>query len=330
MIRDINKICFFNHWHNGDIFACKKYIQNLIAQLKPIKQFEFIIAHPKNQKLLLDLEARYEQITDHYSDPDKPFYFIPVQNNVKSVFVGGDTLYINTWIGAYIEVFAPGEHHANWINLNRMWNIIHHNVANLMGITIVSGFNPTAFIPSTIWERYDIDYVKKFVEGRKNIVLICNGVVTSSQSSYSHVHHMDNIINSLANLNPNTDFVCTSRSNSHHKNIYFTDDIFNGVVGGDLNEIAYLSTFCDVIIGKNSGPYMFCHVRDNMFRKECAFVSLSDRASDSYAYLCPEILCQYYHYTGAEDNEVISLVHKILAKDYPKHNNFINAPTYII
>lgn len=330
MINNINKVCFFNHWHNGDIFACKGHIRNLIEQLKAMSSFEFIVAHPKSHKLLLDLDARYERITDHYSDPSKPYFIIPSQNNIKSVFIVDDTLYINTWIGAYREVFALGEEHANWINLNRMWNIIYHNVANLLGITIASRFNPIAFIPSTIWEKYETDHAKKFVEGRGKIVLVCNGVVTSSQSAYQNVENMDNVINSLAKLNPDVDFVCTSQCNAHHENIYFTDNIFSGVTDGDLNEIAYLSTFCDLIIGKNSGPYMYCHVRDNIFRENCTFVSLSDRASDSYAYCCPEISCNYYHYTGKDDDTVISLVNKILIKDFPKHNNFVTLPTYAI
>lgn len=325
MNEKVNTICFFNHWHNGDIFACKGYIQDLIKQLRCFKSFEFVIAHPKSHKLLLDLDAQYKNIIQDSTD-----FILPNRDTMKSVFLIDETLYINTWIGAYREVFAIGEEHANWLNMNRMWNMIHHMVANILDITIQSKYNPVSIIPSTIWERFEVDHVKKFVEGRNQIALFCNGLVSSSQSIYEK---MENIILPLAESNPNVDFVCTSTFDTTvevPKNVHFTNYIFSEVQDGDLNEIAYLSTFSKLIVGKNSGPYMFCHVTDNIFRKDCSFLSLSDRASDSYPYECAEIDCKYFHHTGHDADKVISIVNRILTGDFPEQKSFVNLPTYII
>ena len=45
----------------------------------------------------------------------------------------------------------------------------------------------------------------------------------------------------------------------------------------DLNEISYLSTFCDVIIGKESGPFAFCTIKDNLMNENKTFINFCDR-----------------------------------------------------
>jgi hypothetical protein len=32
----------------------------------------------------------------------------------------------------------------------------------------------------------------------------------------------------------------------------------------NLNEISYFSTFCDILIGRGSGPFSFCEVKENL------------------------------------------------------------------
>jgi hypothetical protein len=95
-------------------------------------------------------------------------------------------------------------------------------------------------------------------------------------------------------------------------NVFFTDDIFAGATGGDINEIAYLSTHAEVIVGKNSGPFMFTHVWDNIMNPNKAFVSLSHRPSDSYPYNVIGIACRYYHHSSDVASNVNGVIRQAI------------------
>ena len=57
------------------------------------------------------------------------------------------------------------------------------------------------------------------------------------------------IINTLANIFKEYNFICTTNNFiGQTDNIFFTDNIIKKN-NDDLNEIAYLSKYCDVIIG---------------------------------------------------------------------------------
>jgi hypothetical protein len=85
----------------------------------------------------------------------------------------------------------------------------------------------------------------------------------------------------FAEMYPDTHFICTNKfANDGFDNIKFTDDIIGPVDGGDLQEISYLSRYCSVIIGKNSGPYVFCETYDNYMDEEISFVSFNTKHPD--------------------------------------------------
>jgi hypothetical protein len=111
-------------------------------------------------------------------------------------------------------------------------------------------------------------------------------------------------------------FVCTSRFDNTFgaSNLYFTDDIFADVQGGDINEIACLSTHCEMIVGKNSGPFMFAHVKENVMDPNKAFFSLSHRPSDSYAHNVSGFSCRYYHYSGENSGSVAGFLRTAIAE----------------
>ena len=81
------KICFFNHYHNGDCFASKGFVTDLMRQL-PVVEYSY--AHQNHQKLLGDLGITCLPIPK-FLKRELPFMEI------------GDTFYINTWIGCYAK-----------------------------------------------------------------------------------------------------------------------------------------------------------------------------------------------------------------------------------
>ena len=135
---------------------------------------------------------------------------------------------------------------------------------------------------------------------------------------------MGEIIKNLAQIHPDVSFVCTTKFSTewfpYTSNIYFTDDIFAEVEGGDLNEIGFLSTKAELIVGKNSGPFMFSHVRENIANPNQAFLSLSHRPSDSYLMHVIGFPCRYFHYSREELHQLTFYLNEILNGKGKNHN----------
>ena len=45
-------------------------------------------------------------------------------------------------------------------------------------------------------------------------------------------------------------------------------------------EISYISTFCDVIIGRASGPHCFTHTKENLLNTKKTFISICNNKNE--------------------------------------------------
>ena len=277
-------VCFFNRWHNGDVFAGKGWIQDIMQQVPDIN---YGYAHVNNPKIVADLDCV------HMSYDVLP---AGIADHVRFA-VNDTTVFINTWIGSYVdEVLKPGEQHGNWPNLHHMWTLIYDKLNEINGMNLVMDANPLKYVPVTTWAPYRTDLADNFTARHSDATgfhLFCNGIVRSYQS---RLDYMSEVIQNLAKRHTDHIFICTAKEfTTDLPNVFFTEDIFG--LDSDINEIAYLSThpMCYSIVGKNSGPYMYCHVRENIFNKDKQFVSLSHRPSDSYPWGTTGIQCHYTH-----------------------------------
>jgi len=284
----MKSICFYNHWHNGDVFSGKGFMQDIIRQLP---DFEFKHAQLNSLKSMRDLPC------DHIHTDQLP---PQVTAHMRYIDING-TFYINTWVGSYGNAVIPeGEQHANWRSLLRMWTHIMEMIKNQPSTDLIlpgadGKTDLVSYMPQTDWSAYDTQPALQWLGQQNRVALFCNGLVRSTQS---HIGLMEGVLEQLCADFPDVSFVCTSRFETKgQSNLYFTDDIFAGVQDGDINEIAFLSTRCEMIVGKNSGPFMFTHVRENIMDPNKAFFSLSHRPSDSYVYECYGLPCRYYHYS---------------------------------
>ena len=296
----IHTICFFNFWHNGDVYSGKGYMQDIIAQMPSMK---FQHAQLNSLKTMSDLDCAQVH-TDNIDSR--------VVHNMRYVDLDG-VLYINTWVGAYGNAVIPqGQHHANWTSLYTMWMHIYDTIEQLLSVKLERSKNLAVYIPTTDWSKFDTAPAIRFAGPRRDIVLLCNGLVRSTQSNLGV---LDDVVEFLAGDFPDIDFVCTTKfdtTNIKHQNIHFTDDIFAGVADGDINEIAFLSTKAFVIVGKNSGPFMFTHIQENILDPNKIFISLSHRSSDSYAWGLSGLPCRYYHYSNDDSINVTGVIRKAI------------------
>jgi hypothetical protein len=50
----------------------------------------------------------------------------------------------------------------------------------------------------------------------------------------------------------------------------------NATGGFNLNELSFLSTKCDIVVGRGSGPYIFFQTKDNLFNRHKSIISFTD------------------------------------------------------
>jgi hypothetical protein len=103
-----------------------------------------------------------------------------------------------------------------------------------------------------------VDLFTKITDGYSKI-LVCNGRTGSM--------HAENFsMTRMVELLPASDdvFIFTQREPCARQDVFYTDDITQRRPGGsDFNAISYLSTFCDVIVGRCSGAQMPCETKRN-------------------------------------------------------------------
>ena len=263
------KIIFYNQFHNGDCFVSKSYVRDLIQTIRVSRpDVEFEYAHNNHPQLLLDVPTTY-----------RPVNGLPVDRMLRIGRMGEDIV-VNTWVGCWQgEIFGFGEH-INFKRLHDIWRRYYAAIGKLLGLDLPFGDDPQIYVPYIDDSFYRTDLIRNYMQGyaKKRKILICNGPANSGQSQ------MGNFIAEIDVLSqeyPDIQFIATERTKIRRLNVSHTHDIFAFDVEGkcDLNEIALLSRHCDLIVGKNSGPYSFAHHRVNMFDNNKTFLCFSTQAT---------------------------------------------------
>ena len=253
-------IIFFNQYHNGDCFVGKGWVSNIIAQIPEAK---FYYAHKNNAEIVKDIPAEYIALSDI---PDIAPHTRIIQNEDGDIF-------INTWCGAFQgELFAT---HSNYIVQHRIYEIYCSMLTQLLGRPITQSTNPHDYLPYIDFSKYDVDDSINFAASMGEINLFCNGSAMSGQSA---IGDMRGIIDRLCQAFPRETFVATYDMGLRHTNLHYTQDIFKR--DSDLNQIAHLSKFAKLIVGKNSGPYTYCQYKDNMERDNVTFFCFGKLLTD--------------------------------------------------
>lgn len=261
----MTKIEFYNYYHNGDLFCSKSFIKQIVSELK---DYEFAYFHNNNPKTISDL-APYGGRA--YQDPTKRFIY---EENKMS---------INTWIGIYIPEKHPEPPHfwnegINYIALYNIWNYTYSKINDYFGTNLKIKSSPKDYLSTIDYSKFNVDEVDRFLStriGRKKI-LFSNGLPMSGQSFGDN---LSSIIIFLSERYSNYDFYCTDKFEHNRDNIFFTSDITKQQ--SDLNEISWLSRSCDLIVGKNSGPFIYCLEKDNFTNPNKTFISFNNSEIDS-------------------------------------------------
>lgn len=113
----------------------------------------------------------------------------------------------------------------------------------------------------------------------KKIVIVSNGNTLSGQS---HNFSFDDIIDQLSNEYADIHFVMTNNTSISKKNVTYIGNITNIIP--DLLLISYLSTLSHVIIGRCSGPYIYCRNKQNLLNSDKTFICFSHKEGEGVWY----------------------------------------------
>jgi hypothetical protein len=144
------------------------------------------------------------------------------------------------------------------------------------------------YLPSIDFSKFDVSSIDEYIKNTPDFkkVLLCNG---PPQSGQSFADDMKQFLEPLAEEHTNIHFICTNKFETTIQNILFTDDIIIDNEEAetrapwenrqrnncDLQEISYLSEKVDAIVGKNSGPFVFCETKNNYMNPEKKFLSFN-------------------------------------------------------
>lgn len=265
------KIFFYNHWHNGDIHNSRSFIKEIVDK-NP--QHDFTYLHYNSNKLLLDIKnLKYQnlknfQLLDCLEKPncyhdikeaisEKEVQQIPQPwgGNFKKlpVFIKNDACFINTWIGSY-----PLKE-----NIYDRYITAFQRIFEFFNMD----FDPNKnWCPDIDFSVFSSDKIQNFINSKiKTRILVCNG--TSLQADdFSFKIPLERLLKEF-----DLELILTSKKDQINGAKYtedITDCPFN-----DLNEISLISTSCDIIVGRSSGPLSYCIVKKNQLNPNKIFVN---------------------------------------------------------
>jgi len=265
------KIFFYNNWHNGDIHNSRSFIKEIV-QRNPQHQFTYL--HYNSNRLLLDIKGlSYQNIKnfDFLNILERPNIYhdlkeclsyeqrkkIPqplgLDNKKLPIFIKDDACFINTWIGSYPQKES----------IYNRYITAFQRIFELFNMNFDQEKN---WCPEIDFSTFSTKKIKDFIDSKKKTrILVCNG----------HSLQADDFCfkNSLEKLLSNFDFelILTSKKDQISEAKY-TEDITDYPLN-DLNEISLISTSCDIIVGRSSGPSSYCIVKDNQLDPAKIFVN---------------------------------------------------------
>lgn len=273
MFNVIKNVIFHNQFHNGDIHMSREYVKD-ISNIFGNACF-YYYRHNRSSKLLKDIK--------HIQHIDNDETLEIIKNSDTS-------LLFNTWV-------ASDRNYFNGCNFVGYYSLMQQYYKLL---NIEDKLKPIEhYVPSVNYEEFQISNVKTyFNQTTKRHVLFCNNHANSGQVSN---FDMDYILEKICVVFPDINFVVSNRLKQiDAPNVIFAEDIIGPTDDNNLYEISYLSTFCDTIIGRSSGPYSFSITKDNVNTKK--FICMCTNWTD--AWFLPET--KNISWTNATDLNFLS------------------------
>lgn len=254
----MRRLIFYNLFHNGDIHFTRPFIRDIMTKTKDSFD-EYHYLHYNSPRLLMDIPFL------KFGRPD-------TNCRKKNIILRvNDDIYVNVHIGCYDFLWdddVDNEEHSVIDTYHKLFTYIYQKIGIKIGVQ-------DEYVPVVNYKIYKTQNIDEFVEKNKlPKIMIHNGPVQSNQfTDIDFTRLVDEISEEFGYLQ----FITTHKipSLANKVNVIYSGDVFKIQEDGDLNEVSYLSKFCNVIFGRPSGPYTFCLVEENIKDKEKVFIGLS-------------------------------------------------------
>lgn len=254
------KIVFFNYYHNGDIHVSRGFVRQIMNKIHEIDStVQFAYGHRNDPALLSDIP---NLVFD-------PVALSVVKNDHANLLIVGDTIYVNTWYA---------QQHFKYMNrygltIDSLYAAFDDTCKSIWGFSLTEiSSDPSVFFPLIDYNHFQIQQAKIWLDshpGKK--VFVSNGAVLSDQA---HNFSLTSIIDKISRKHTDKIFILSNKDgHPGSANIVHSSDIIKKN-GNDLNENSFISTYCDVIIGKASGSFTFAMTQENLFQREAKFLAL--------------------------------------------------------
>jgi hypothetical protein len=290
-MEQFKNIYFYLYFGNGDIFISKEFVKDILSQVKYDTAY---YSHGKNKRILADIpELNFAPITNEH---------IP---NIRCRLVNND-LFVNCWLGVDSTYVTPANS-CSVTNSKRMYN----DIFSKTHLDIHLNKSLGEYIPQIDYKYFELEGVNNFISSNnKKFFLWDNGLVQSNQANN---FDFTPAIDTISRLYPHINIVTTSRTPLLASNIFFTGDITKPSDGFDLNEISYLSTFTNLIVGRSSGPEVFCTTRENVYNPNKRFISFTYRIeSSSIVWGNPEIPSKIYWSSSVDTGSIVEQIRRVI------------------
>jgi hypothetical protein len=278
-------INFYNNFNNGDIHFSRGLI-NLVKKTYPNYQYNFL--HKNKKGILKDMSFINELDLNEKC----------AQNKGVSFYDG--EIYINTWYGQNDFIFLRQN---GGCTLKTVMAISSY-IFSQLNKTI--NFEEETLYPTVDFKNFTVPNTTKNFK-----ILICNSESLSEQSNNVNLDHM---IDVLSDLYPEITFYVTKKTEITKQNIIYTSDITN--ITPDLLEISYISTKCEIIVGRGSGPYSFSILLENIKDDRKTFVGLCNKYIEGI-WDTRFLKCKYVHNSSGDiDNITKNLIEIIKGYGY--------------
>lgn len=257
----MKRLTVYNHFGLGDTFESREFILDWMHTLK-LSTCEVETNFP----------AVFEDLPQIVTKPLSP-HRDPHQHLSKRA---GHVI-LNSWIGALNGETKPKGDFVINPGVGCTVDNLHRMHALYMRWLGLNGMKKPVvdYLTDIDYSKVNLGGVDQFLTSldvfQKRIVLVCNGRTGSM--------HAENFsMTRMVELLPKSDivFIFTQCEACAQPNIFFTDDITQRRPGGsDFNAISYLSTFCDVIVGRCSGAQMPCETKRNWMDESKTLLSFT-------------------------------------------------------
>lgn len=242
---DIKHVAYFNVFGNGDLHYSRQFVKFFCEKLP----FPSSYTHVRCPYLMRDLPVSYLPKLPSARANGNP---------LGSLYFEEPNLMFGTWIGQDGGKWL----HPHGCTIKNNYNMFSH-YASIFGLQLSDELQ---YIPTIDYSKYNIESIN--LKKDKNL-LICNGPVISGQARN---FDFSPIIESLAKKHPSCTFYVTLPFQTDLNNIIDANSLVADKTKSNLNEISYISLFCDIIVGRGSGPFCFTHVQDNIYDKDKTYI----------------------------------------------------------